>query len=134
MKDRITIATGLSLVALVIITLVAYIIFAGTIGFGEVTAVAVVAILVTFTMYIMWDRARSISKGLPAADERLKNINYKAGYYGFIAAIWSAVFVPLIVDILFDYELEGHLVTAAVVIVSGFVFAASYLYLTWKGS
>ncbi len=61
-------------------------------------------------------------------------INYKAGFYGFIAAIWSAVFGPLFIEILFDYELEGSRVTAVVVLVSGFVFAASYLYMNRKGN
>lgn len=134
MKDRIVVALGLSLVVLVLISTIAYITFAGTIGYGEIASVAIVAILVSFATYIMWDRARNISKGLPAADERLKNINYKAGYYGFIAAILSAVLAPALADILLDYELEGHLVTAAVVISAGFAFAASYLYLARKGS
>jgi len=70
---------------------------------------------------------------LPASDERLKNVSYRAGYYGFIAAIWSAVFAPVLADTLLGHELEGHLVTAVVVIVSGFVFAVSYLYLAQKG-
>ncbi|MBI2937725.1 MAG: hypothetical protein HYY22_05910 [Thaumarchaeota archaeon] len=134
MKDRIVVVLGLSLVVLVLISMIAYITFAGTIGYGEIASVAIVAILVSFATYIMWDRARNISKGLPAADERLKNINYKAGYYGFIAAILSAVLAPALADVLFGYELEGHLVTVSVVIAAGFAFAASYLYLARKGS
>jgi hypothetical protein len=134
MKDRIGIAIGLLIAALVIISLTAYITFAGTIGYGELAATAVVIILVVFSAYILWDRARSVSKGLPAKDERLVNINYKAGYYGFIAAIWSAVGAPLAADVFFGHELEGSHVTAVVVIVSGFVFAISYLYLARKGN
>jgi cobalamin synthase len=134
MKDKMMITLGLSLVILVLISLTAYVAFMGMIDYGEFATVAVVAVLVAFAAYVMWDRARSVSKGLPAADERLKNVNYKAGYYGFIAAIWSAVFAPVLGDILLGYELEGHLVTAVVVIVAGFVFAASYLYLARKGN
>lgn len=44
----------------VIISLTAYIMFAGTIGNGELAATAVVIILVVFSAYILWDRARSI--------------------------------------------------------------------------
>ena len=62
-----------------------------------------------------------------------KKINWRAGYYGFIAAIWSAVFGPLMIDILFGYELEGSRVTALVVLVAGITFAASYLYLRRRG-
>jgi hypothetical protein len=134
MKDKIGIAIGLLIAVLVIISLTAYVMFAGTIGYGELAATAVVIILVVFSAYILWDRARSISKGLPAKDERLVNINYKAGYYGFIASIWSAVGAPLAADVLFGHELEGSHVTAVVVIVSGFVFAISYLYLARKGN
>ena len=134
MKDKMVIAFGLLVAVLVIISLVAYIVSVSAIGFGEIATSAVVVVLVAFATYILWERAKSVSRGLPAKDERLENINHKAGYYGFIAAIWSAVGAPLLTDILFRHELEGHLVTAAVVIVSGFVFAASYLYLAWKGS
>lgn len=134
MKDRIGIVLGLLVTILVCISLVAYITFAGTIGYAELAPIAIVIILVAFSAYILWDRARSISKGLPAKDERLENINHKAGYYGFIAAIWSAVGVPVLTDILFGHELEGSQVTAAVVIISGFVFATSYLYLARKGN
>jgi hypothetical protein len=134
MKDKMVIALGLSVIVLVLVSLAAYTAFVGTIGYGEIATVAVVAVLVAFATYIMWDRARSVSKGLPAADERLKNINYKAGYYGFIAAIWSSVFAPILADILLGHELEGHLVTAVVVVAAGFVFAISYLYLARKGS
>ena len=67
------IALGLSVVVLVSISLTAYVAFVGTIGYGEIASVAVVAVLVAFATYIVWDRARSVSKGLPASDERLKH-------------------------------------------------------------
>ena len=77
---------------------------------------------------------KNIRKGLPAKDERLIKINYKAGYYGFIAAIWGATFGPVIIDIIWGVELEGHLVTALVVLVSGLTFIISYLALAGKGN
>jgi hypothetical protein len=134
MKDRIGIALGLLVTVLVVVSLAAYMMFAGKIGYGELAPAVIVMVLVVFSIYILWDRAKNASRGLPAKDERLRNINYKAGYYGFIAAIWSAVGVPLLVDIVFGHELEGHLITAAVVVVSGLVFATSYLYLARKGN
>ena len=79
------------------------------------------------------DYLKNIRKGLPVKDERLKLTEYKAGFYAFIAAIWSAVFAPLFFEIFFDYELPGSRVTAVVVLVSAFVFIASYLYMYWKG-
>jgi len=133
MKDKIGIVVGIGIAAMVLVTLSLFVLNAGNLELNEIMPIGIVLILVAFAMYILWDRIKNVKKGLPAKDERLKLTNYKAGYYGFIAAIWSAVFAPLSFEILFDYELPGHLVTAVVVLVSGFVFAASYLYMYWKG-
>jgi len=133
MKDKIGIVVGIGIAAMVLVTLSLFVLNAGNLELNEIMPIGIVLILVAFAMYILWDRIKNVKKGLPAKDERLKLTNYKAGYYGFIAAIWSAVFAPLSFEILFDYELPGHLVTAVVVLVSGFVFATSYLYMYWKG-
>ena len=133
MKDKIGIVMGIGIAVLVLATLSVYIISAGNIELSEITLVGIVVILVASASFILWDRLKNIRKGLPAKDERLIQINYKAGYYAFIAAIWSAVFCPLFIEILFEYELPGSRVTAVVVLVSGFVFVASYLYLSIKG-
>ncbi len=132
MKDQKEIVIGALAIVLVLITLAAYLAAPTTNLFAETTAVIVI-VLVTFAAYAIWDRARNASKGLPAKDERLVNVSYRAGYYAFIAAIWSAVFGPMIYDAIFGLELEGHLVTAIVVIVSAFTFVLSYLYLARKG-
>ncbi len=101
---------------------------------GNAVLVVIVLALVALAMYIIWDRVKSMRKGLPARDERLTNINYKAGYYAFIAAIWSAVFAgPLIGDFILGRELGGGDVTGIVVLVSGFAFVLSYLYMARKG-
>ena len=134
MKDKIGIVLGIGIAAMVLVTLSLYVLNAGSIELKEISLIGVVLIIVALAVYVLWDRIKNVKKGLPAQDERLKLTSYKAGYYGFIAAIWSAVFGPLAIDILFDYELPGHHVTAVVVLVSGFVFAASYLYMYWKGN
>jgi len=133
MKDKIGIVVGIGIAAMVLVTLTLYSVSAGNFGLNEMLLIVIVLILVASAVYVLWDRIKNIRKGLPAKDERLKLINYKACSYGFIAAILSAVFGPLVIEILFDYELPGHLVTAVVVLVSGFVFVASYLYLARKG-
>jgi hypothetical protein len=132
MKDKIGIVLGIGIAA-VLATLSLYVLNAGNIELKEISLIGIVLILVVFAIYVLWDRIKNVKKGLPVKDERLILTNYKAGYYAFIAAIWSAVFGPLVIEILFDYELPGHLVTAVVVLVSGFVFVASYLYLARKG-
>jgi len=133
MKDKIGIVVGIGIAAMVLVTLTLYIISAGNFELNEIIPIGIVLIVVALAIYVLWDRIKNVKKGLPAQDERLKLTNYKAGFYAFIAAIWSAVFGPLVIEILFDYELPGHLVTAVVVLVSGFVFVASYLYLARKG-
>ena len=133
MKDKKGILIGIGIAAAVLVTLSFYVLNAGNLELNEISLIGIVLILVAFALYILWDRIKNVKKGLPAKDERLILTNYKAGLYGFIAAIMSATFGPIIIEILFDYELPGSRVTAVVVLVSGFVFVASYLYMYWKG-
>ena len=133
MKDKIGISLGIGIAIVVMVTLSLFAMNAGAIDVNEIVLLGIVLILVFSALYILWDRIKNVQRGLPAKDERVTVTSYKAGYYGFIAAIWSAVGGPLLSDILFGHELEGHYVTALVVLVSGLVFIASYLYLTQTG-
>jgi hypothetical protein len=133
MKGKKEIIVATVLVAMVLLTLFFYLMGTGEIELNQILLVGIVVILVGLAMYIIWDKIRNVQKGLPGKDERVISINYKAGYYGFIAAIWSAVFTPLFFDVSSGYKLKGGDVTAIVVLVSGFVFVVSYLYLYWKG-
>jgi hypothetical protein len=133
MKDKIGIVVGIGIAVSVLVTLALFVKYAGSIELSEIASIGIVLILVAFATFVLWDRLKNINKGLPAADERLVQVNYKAGYYGFIAAIWSAVGSNLLAGIIWDIELEGNHVMAVVVLISGLVFAASYLYLARKG-
>lgn len=133
MKDKIGIVVGIGIAVLVLVTLYFYVQNAGKLELNEILPILIVLILVLSVIYILWDRVKNIKRGLPAQDERLKLTNYKACYYGFIASIWSACLAPLFSGIFFDYELEGHYVTAIVVLCGGLVFIMSYLYMAWKG-
>ncbi|HVQ01773.1 MAG TPA: hypothetical protein VMT57_09710 [Candidatus Thermoplasmatota archaeon] len=133
MKGKIGIVIGLFVIIAVLATIVVYLLNAGTLILTELASVAIIMILVGFAAYVLWDRARNLRKGLPVKDERMIIISYRAGYYGFIAAIYSAVGAPVIYDILYGKELPGDLTTAAVVLISAFVFFVSYLYLAQKG-
>jgi hypothetical protein len=132
-KDKLGIILAIVVVVLVVGTLGLYLFSVADVGVGEVLLVAIVGMLVAFALIIVLQTARSVGKGLPAKDERTKLLSYKAGYYGFIAAIWSAVLAPTLYDIIFDEELVGSRVTAAVVIVSGLVFLISYLAMAARG-
>ena len=98
MKDKKGIVVGIVVTVAVLLTMFFYLRGAGDIELNEIILVGIVLLLVVLAMYIVWDRLKNVQKGLPAKDERLININYKAGYYAFIAAIWSAIFSPLIVE------------------------------------
>ncbi len=133
MKAKKEIIVATVLVAMVLLTLFLYLMGTREIEYNQIVSIGIVIVLVGLAMYIIWDKIRNVQKGLPGKDERTISINYKAGYYGFIAAIWSAVFTPLFFDVSSGNELRGGDVTAIVVLVSGFVFVVSYLYLYWKG-
>jgi hypothetical protein len=133
MKDIRGILLGIGIAAAVIVTLTFYLLNAGNIELREIISIGIVLILIVSAMYILWDRIKNVKNGLPAQDERLKLTNYKACSYGFIASIWSAFVVPLLSEILFDYEMPGNYVTASVVLCGGLTFMISYLYLARKG-
>jgi hypothetical protein len=133
MKGKKEIIVATVVVAMVLLTLFFYLMGTSKIELNQIGLVGIAIVLVGLAMYIIWDKIRNVQKGLPGKDERTISISYKAGYYGFIAAIWSAVFTPLFFDVSSGYELKGGDVTAIVVLVSGFVFVVSYLYLYWKG-
>ncbi len=133
MKDKIGIVVGIGIAVLILAALSLYVISAENIELSEITSMSIVLILVSSATFILWDRLKNIRKGLPAKDERLVQVDYRAGYYGFIAAMWSAIGSNVIAGIIWDIELEGEHVSAVVVLVSGLVFVASYLYLSRKG-
>jgi hypothetical protein len=133
MKGKKEIIVATVVVAGVLLTLFFYLMGTGEIELNQIGLVGIAIVLVGLAMYIIWDKIRNVQKGLPGKDERTISISYKAGYYGFIAAIWSAVFTPLFFDVSSGYELDGGDVSAIVVLVSAFVFIVSYLYFYWKG-
>ena len=134
MKDKITAILGIGIATCVSFTFGFYLLAKDDIKFFNIMTLLIVAILVIASIYFIWDQVKNIKAGLPTKDERLKNAGYKAGYYGFIAAIWSAVGSNLGYNIIFDQELRGGLVTASVVLISGIVFMISYIYFSWKGN
>ena len=129
-----SIILGIGITTLVVTTFIYYIVGDSSIGLFEIISVPIILIIILSTSYIIFDRYKNIKKGLPAQDERLKNAAYKAGYYGFISAIWSAVGSNMLSIMLFDQDLRSGLVTAAVVLISGAVFILSYFYFSRKGS
>ena len=134
MKDKLTVILGIGVTTLVLFTFAFYLINDKQIDLFDLISIPLLIIIILFSSYIIHDKLKNIKAGTPSQDERLKNAAYKAGYYGFITAIWSAVGSNLGYNILFDQELRGGLVVAAVVLTSAFVFIISYLYFSKKGN
>jgi hypothetical protein len=133
MNQKTGIVLGVVLAVCVIFTLIVYLMSAGALEAVDLISITIIIVIVGAASFVLWDRARNVHHGLPAKDERLITISYRAGYYGFIAAIWTAVGAPVLADILLGHELEGHLVTALVVLAAGLVFMVSYLFLSFRG-
>jgi hypothetical protein len=133
MKEKMKIIVGAGIAILVIFTAALYLIAKDTLSFLDILSEVIILIIIISSIYLVWDRLKNMRAGLPAQDERLKIAAYKAGYYGFIAAIWTSVGTNLGYNIIFDQELRGGLVAAAVVLVSGLVFMFSILYFSRKG-
>ena len=133
MKNKLGVVLGFGLIGLVIFTLYLYLFAKDSIELFDIISILIITIIVLLATYLTWDRMKNIKAGLPVADERLKNIGYRAGYFGFIAAIWSAVGSNMGSIILTDESLSGNYVVAAIVLISGMVFIVSYLYLAFFG-
>jgi len=131
--QKIVIIMGIGITALVVGTFAYYMLANSSIDLFEILSIPIILIIILTSTYIILDRYKNIKKGLPAQDERLKLAGYRAGYMGFIGAIWSAVGYNMLNIILFDQEPRGGLVVAAVVLISGIVFMLSYFYFSRKG-
>jgi hypothetical protein len=131
--QKIVIMLGIGITTLVVLTFAYYILADPSIDLFDIISIPIILIIILTSSYVIYDRAKNIKKGLPAQDERLKLAAYKAGYYGFVAAIWSAIGSNMLSIFLFDQDLRGGLVVAAVVLVSGGAFMLSYFYFSRKG-
>jgi hypothetical protein len=133
-NQKLVIIMGIGITALVVFTFAYYILGDTSIELFDLISIPILLIIIITSSYLIYDKYKNIKAGLPSQDERLKLASYKAGYYGFITAIWSAVGSNMGSIILFDQELRGGLVTAAVVLLSGIVFMGSYFYFSRKGN
>lgn len=131
--QKLVIIMGVGITTLVVFTFAFYILKDPSIELFDIISIPMIATIVLTSSYVIYDRYKNIKAGLPAQDERLKLAGYKAGYMGFIAAVWSAIGSNMLSIFIRDKDLEGNFVVAAVVLVSGAVFILSYFYFARKG-
>ncbi len=126
---------GISISALVLVTILPYTIFSSP-GYPEAGLFLIVLVIVLLALYIIYVRASSIRKGMPAEDELSRKVNYKAGYYAFI----SAIFVPLALAFYVEEApamgwptlIARHALELDMLLV-GMAFVISYILLSWRG-
>jgi len=133
-NQKLVIILGIGITTLVVFTFLFYMLKEPDIGLFEYISVPIILIILLTSIFIINDKYKNLKVGLPSQDERLRLAAYKAGYYGFIAAVWSAIGVNMGNIMITGEDLRGGLVVAAVVLVSGLVFMGSYLYFSRKGS
>ena len=139
MKDKMTILTGVGVIIAVMITLAVYVtgMLNGSIELQEYLMVFVIVVIVAAASWVMRDKIVNSRKRLPVKDERQTGISYRAGYYAWIASIWSAIGVMwfgIFLEEEFGYpQLTANYVVAGVVLISALVFFGAYFYLNRKG-
>ncbi len=139
MKEKMTSLTMIGIVLAVIVTMGFYMTAAATdsLNLSEYLMVFIVFIILAAAIWLVRDRLKNISKGLPVKDERQVGISHKAGYCAWIASIWSAIGI-MWVGIFLEEEfgmpkLTANYVVAGVVLISALVFFGAYFYFSRKG-
>ncbi|MBU0530829.1 MAG: DUF2178 domain-containing protein [Nanoarchaeota archaeon] len=138
MKDKIGALLGVVIAVAAIVTMGFYAMGAAPLDVSEYLLIGIVLVLILGAAYIISKKVKSVKSGLPAEDELSKLINYKAGYYAFIVAIWSSIGVGWANEILVeDYGFAGLLprhVGVVILLITGLAFVISYLLLSRRGS
>jgi len=135
MKEKTTALTSIGIIVAVVVTLAFY--AEGVADIGSYLMIFIMLVILLAAAWLVRDRLKNMRKGLPAKDERQEKINYRAGYYSWLVAIWSAVgtmWVSIFLEEEFGFPPMGaNHVVAAVVLASGLCFFAAYFLLGRKG-
>jgi purine-cytosine permease-like protein len=127
MKEKTRLIIGAVVILAVVSTLALYLTSNKSIDLLELVGIVIVPLLLVFgAAYILWRKAESMKSGLPMEDEFSKKVSYRAGYYAYMVSIYVALAGMF-------FELEGHLVGAAVILIPAVVFMGSHVYLERAG-
>ncbi len=133
-EDKVKTFLGVIVLTLVISGVFFYKINISSINPVETATIFIVLILASGAGYMLWRKIKAYKKSLPLEDEFIKKVNYKAGYYAFIAAIGTSLIVGMMEDSLISMGLSIRHGGYLVLLVTGFVFSVSYIYLSKWGS
>ena len=132
--EKLRVLLGFAMVAMAILGVWLYLGASSPADLSEMFILGPVLVLVIGAAYIIIERAKALKKGLPTEDEFLKRVNYKSGYYSFIAGIWISLGVGFSEDFLVNMGLSFRHGTTIVLLAMGLVFICSYLILSKRGS
>jgi len=136
MNDKFGVVVGIIVAVAVIITMIVFLMNAQPLEIGEYVLVGLVVIIILGAAYIIARRFRSVKAGMPSEDERSKLVNYKAGYYAFIVAIWASLGIGFASDMMaedFGMSIIPRHVSSIILLITGLAFVVSYLILNRKG-
>jgi len=131
MKNKVTVAISIVIVAAVLVTLTFYVLGASFLGLPDYGIPAVALLIVAIAVLIVAMNYKNFRLGLPVKDERTKKIDAKACRYAFIATIWIALGTAMMEDyVTLPWRYNSYIIMLG----SALVFLISYLILYYKGS
>jgi hypothetical protein len=137
MKDKMGVAVGVGVAALVVISVFFYLRGSPSLKMSDIVMVIIPILIAIGALVIVWDRIKSMRAGLPVDDERAKKLHWKAGAYTYYATIWLAVgtmwYNIILADILGFPELTAGQVVAVIVLVSAVFWFIFQFYFRRKG-
>jgi len=137
MKEKILIALGLGVSALVAISVLLYLSVAGNLEKIEYIYFVLIAVIVAGSTILFLKKTKAVKAGLPVDDELAKKVAWKAGYYTYIATIWLAVSIlwynGLGHDAFGFTPLTVEMTVGVIVLVSGVIFLGLAAYFNQQG-
>jgi hypothetical protein len=128
-RDKMGIVLGVMITLAVIVTMGLYVMSAGF-DIGSLSTSFIVIIIVGLAAFVIFDRAKSVKRGLPAQDELSKKTMQKAGYYAWMVTIYLALAASYLSD---EYGIIGRHVGFIIIVGSALIFFAFYFWFSWRG-
>ena len=134
-QDKMKVIAGFIVSATVILTLVVYMLFAGSLQLSEILVFPVVIVIGLLALFLVIKRAKAYKSGLPFDDELEKKVKWKAGYYTFLVIIYVSLGVAWYADFLekAGTPMPARYAAYIVILASAVLFFIFYLYLGRKG-
>ena len=132
MNDKFKIVLGFFILAMVIATILMWVLNA-EMNLFLLATMGIITVIIVLAAWILLRKATAIKAGLPAEDELSKKVTHKAGYYAYVASMWVLI-GAMLGNMLLPEPLQSEHVIPAVVLISGAVFVLSAWRFMTKGN